>query len=298
MLCNKWSLISSLAALTLLAPIGSGDARGTKSADEGHGIDTEHIFGFVEGSDTGEKGEFEAEFESSNGFGKRSGTYFVSSNEAQLKYSITDNFRIGSMLAFSQHNISNVPDLDSRNQFAFMGAGVEMRYRLLNWRTAPFGLTFSASPIWTRRDEATGEPVKQFGLELAALFDKELVKDRVFAAFNVLYEPRWTHVTTRGASEQEATFGIGGAISTQIMPGIFVGGELRYLRAYETAGLSKFAGQALFLGPTAYVTLSDRATLTLAWNAQIAGKGIGDADALDLTNFDRHQILLRFALSF
>jgi hypothetical protein len=215
-----------------------------------------------------------------------------------LKYSITDDFRIAPMLNFSYHNIANVSDLDDRHEFAFGGAGVEIRYRLLNWRTAPFGLTFSATPNWARRDEVTGERVEQFDLELAALLDRELVKDRLFAALNVFYEPSWTHIKATGTSEQEATFGLGGAISTQIMPGVFVGGETRYLRAYENAGLSNFAGQGVFLGPTASFALSERAGLTLAWNAQIAGKAVDDPNALDLKNFERHQARLRFGLSF
>ncbi len=88
------------------------------------------------------------------------------------------------------------------------------------------------------------------------------------------------------------------AISAQIMPRVFVGGEIRYLRAYEKAGLSNFAGQSVFLGPTASFALSDRAGLTVAWNAQIVGKAADDPNSLDLTNFERHQVRLRFGLSF
>ena len=295
---NNWSLTTSLAALAVLGPIVCANAHGIKTSAADDEIDTEHIFGFVEGSDVGEKGELEGELESSNDIGKHSGTYFANFNEAQLKYSMTDNFRMAPMLNFSYHNINNVPDLDNRNQFEFAGAGAEIRYRLLNWRTAPFGLTLSVSPNWARRNEGTGEPVEQFGFELAALLDRELVKDRVFAAFNILYEPSWTRLTATGTSEQKATLGFGGAIAIKIMPGIFVGGELLYLRAYESTGLDKFAGQAVFLGPTANFKLSDRANLTLAWNAQIAGKAVGDPNAFDLTNFERHQVLLRFGLTF
>ncbi len=249
----------SLAALALLGSVVGAEAHGTKTQDHGQEIDTEHIFGFIEGSDTGEKGELEAELESSNGIGKRGGKYVASSNDVELKYSMTDNFRIAPILNFSYHSIANIPDLDNRNEWAVGVAGAEIRYRLLNWRTAPFGLTFSGTPSWARRDELTGEPVEQFDLELAVLLDKELVKDRVFAAFNVFYEPSWGHIQATDTSQQQATFGIGGAISTQIMPGIFVGGEIRYLRAYESGGLNNFAGQGVFLGPTASFALSFRA---------------------------------------
>ena len=290
------SFAIAIIVLALSGP--NANAHGTKTNAEGREVDTEHIFGFIEGSDTGEKGELEGELESTSGIGKGSGRYFASSNALQLKYSITDDFQIGPMVNLSYHNVRGVPDLDDRNQFAFEGAGAEMRYRFLNWRTAPFGLTISAHPKWARRDEATGAPVEQFGLELAALFDKELVKDRVFAAFNVFYEPSWTRVTATATSDQDATFAFGGAVTTQIMPGIFVGGELVYMRAYESAGFDKFAGHALFFGPTAYLALSKRANLTIAWNTQIAGKAVGDPNSLDLVNFERNQVRVRFGMSF
>lgn len=296
--CNNWAFISSLAALTLAGLIVSANAQGTKTPASSPEIDTEHIFGFVEGSDIGQKGDLEGEIQNTSAIGKRSGSYFASSNQAQLKYTISDNFRIAPSLNFSYHNINNVPDVDNRNQFAFAGAGMEMRYHLLNWRTAPFGLTLSATPTWARSDQATGDPVEQFGLVLAALLDKELIKDRVLAAFNVFYEPRWTRVTAIDTSEQTATFSIGGAVSAQIMPGIFLGGELLYERAYLSAGLANFAGQAMFLGPTAYFAFTDRASLSIAWNVQIAGKAIGDPSALDLTNFERNQVRARFSLDF
>lgn len=290
------SFAIAILALAISGP--NANAHGAKTNTEGGEVDTEHIFGFIEGSDTGERGELEGELESTSGIGKGSGRYFATSNALQLKYSFTDDFSVAPMVNFSYHNIRGVPDLSDRNQFAFEGAGAEIRYRFLNWRTAPFGLTISAHPTWARRDEATGEPVEQFGLELAVLLDKELVKDRVFAAFNLFYEPSWTHVTATATSEQNATFGFGGAVTTQIMSGIFVGGELLYLRAYERAGLNNFAGHALFLGPTAYLALSKRANLTIAWITQITGKAVGDPNSPDLTNFERNQVRVRFGMSF
>ncbi len=55
----------------------------------------------------------------------------------------------------------------------------------------------------------------------------------------------------------------------------------------------------MFVGPTASLALSGRAGLTLVRGMlQIAGKAINDPNSLDLTNFERHQVRLRFALSF
>ena len=48
----------------------------------------------------------------------------------------------------------------------------------------------------------------------------------------------------------------GSAVMAQMRPGFLFGGEARYLRRYEGIGLEDFAGQALFVGPTAYFQLS------------------------------------------
>jgi hypothetical protein len=79
---------------------------------------------------------------------------------------------------------------------------------------------------------------------------------------------------------------------------IFVGGEARYLRQYDGIALDAFAGQAYFIGPTVYAKLSERAWMTVAWSAQVAGNAATAAGSLDLVNFERHQVRLLFGISF
>jgi hypothetical protein len=62
--------------------------------------------------------------------------------------------------------------------------------------------------------------------------------------------------------------------------------------------LEEFAGQALFVGPTAYVQLSERSRLTIAWSVQAWGRAAGSTAALDLANFERHQARLIFGFNF
>ncbi len=47
-----------------------------KNGDKAFEVDSEHIFGFTQGSDIGEKGELEFETEPTAAFGKRWGRYF------------------------------------------------------------------------------------------------------------------------------------------------------------------------------------------------------------------------------
>src|SRR6266404_3149020 len=88
------------------------------------------------------------------------------------------------------------------------------------------------------------------------------------------------------------------AVMAQIRPGFLAGGEVRYLGKYEGIGLEEFAGQALFVGPTAYLQLSERSRLTIAWSAQAWGRAAGSTAALDLVNFERHQARLIFGVNF
>ena len=86
----------------------------------------------------------------------------------------------------------------------------------------------------------------------------------------------------------------------QWRPGFFLGGEARYLRRYEGIGLEELAGQALFVGPTAYFQLSKRTRLTAAWSSAGMGTPGSINAALDLRhkNFERHQARLIFGVNF
>ncbi len=51
-------------------------------------IDTEHMFGFTEGSDIGEAGERELEAEPTGRFGKQDGSYNAVATGFQAKYTL------------------------------------------------------------------------------------------------------------------------------------------------------------------------------------------------------------------
>ena len=261
-------------------------------------VDSEHIFGFTEGTDIGDRGDVEAEVDSIGRFGKRSGSYAATTTAFELKYTATDNFRIAPSLDVSTHNISNVPGLEDRKQLALQGAGVDLRYQVLNRTKAPFGLTFVVAPHLGRIDEGSGERVSQFSVETAALLDKDLVPDRLFGALNFIYEPEWTRSRETGMTERTSTVGLGAALTAQLFAGFLVGGEIRYMRKYEGVGLNTFAGDAVFVGPNVYVKLAKNANMSVAWNVQVAGGAADEPGRLDLTNFERHEVRFRVGVDF
>ena len=261
-------------------------------------IDTEHLFGFTIGSDVGELGEREIEGSATGRFAKRAGTYNAASGTLSAEFVPMPNLRTeitGEVLAYG---IAGVDGLADQRYAALGGVSGDIRYRLLDRATAPFGLAVGAEPRWGRADDVTGLPANQYGVDFVAAADWEPIRDRVVAAVNLLYQPETTRFNWSGAWSRESTAGVAIGVMAQIRPGIFVGGEARYLRRYDGLGLDAFAGQGFFIGPTIYATLSERAWIALAWSAQVAGQASASTGSLDLVNFERRQARLLFGVSF
>ena len=262
------------------------------------GIDTEHIFGFMIGTDVGNPGEREFQSQTTGRFSKSGGRYRAVGQEFELEFVPAKDFRIEIGSAFAAHDINGVPDFEDRRQLAWQGASVDLRYRFLDRDTAPLGLTFALESHADRIDEITAAAVRNYGTSFTLAFDRELIPNVAVAALNLFYQPEWTRLVGTGAAEQESTIGAAFAVMAQMRPGFLVGGEARYLRKYEGIALQEFSGEALFVGPTAYFKLSESSRLTLAWSFQAWGRSVRSSAALDLADFERHQARLVFGVNF
>lgn len=263
-----------------------------------HGLETEHLFGFTVGSDIDEPGVQHVISDLSVRIGKRAGSYTALSHHFEYGFVPWRDFHVGLGASFAGHRISAVPDLSDRRQVEFDGLSLELRQRLLDRAHAPFGLTLVAEPHWARVEEASGDAVDKFALELTLAVDKELIRDRLYGAFNLFYEPEWVHLKSTGESKRESTFGISVAAITPIAPLLYAGGELRYLRKYEGATLNTFAGEALYLGPVVFVNVDHRLMIVAAYSTQVAGRAAGGAGTLDLANFERHRAKFKAVFHF
>ena len=262
------------------------------------GIDTEHLFGFMIGTDVGTVGEREFQSETTGRFSRNGGSYRAVGQELELEFLPARNFRIEMGTSFAAHDINGVQGGDDRRQLSWQGVSVDFRYRFLDRDAAPFGLTLAMVTHAARVDETTAAVVRNYGTEFTLAFDREVVPNVAVAALNLTYQPEWTRFAGTGAAEQESTIGAALGLMAQIRPGFFLGGEARYLRRYEGIGLDELAGQALFIGPTAYFQLSERSRLTATWSVQAWGRPAGSNAALDLVNFERHQARLVFGVNF
>lgn len=280
---------SLLAAIV----IGLAMAAGARAEDD----KGEPQFGFTEDIDVGDKGDRGIEIDTTTRWGKRSGRYAATSQSIAAKYTILDNLRIAPVAAFNHHHIRDVPDMDDRIQSAFAGLAFETKYRLLDRSKAPFGLALVAAPYWQRVDQTSGEPVENYGLGLVVAAEKELIAERLFAAFNLSYDAAATRSRTKGIWEHGSSLGVSGSLSMPVGHGVFVGGEVRHERAYDGLALNCNAGHALFVGPHFNAKLAKTVSIVGAWNAQIAGRAADAPGALDLANFERHRVKIKLEVA-
>ncbi len=271
----------------------AGTSAGVSASD----VDSEHLFGFTEGADIGKVGEREAETETIGHFGKASGAYAAITQNDQVKMVPVDNFRVGANAALAYFGISGVPALQDRQLATLQGVSFETRAMLMDRHYAPFSLTVIAEPRWGRVDANSGEAANSYGGTLTVALDKELIDDRLFGAFNILYDSEAARLPAPGDWQYGSRFGVSAALSARAGATLFLGAEVRYLRAYDGLGLDALSGQAIFAGPTLYLQISKRMALSAAWNTQISGR-TPSGGPLDLTHFERQQAKVRVNFNF
>jgi hypothetical protein len=262
------------------------------------GIDTEHIYGFVIGSDVGDAGEREFQATTTGRFSKQAGIYDALGQQLELEYVPIKNFRIEIETTFAAYNIASVPGLVDRTQAGWQGAALDLRYRFLDRETAPFGATVALESHGNRIDETTASRAQDYGTELTLALERDLIPRLAVATLNLSYQPEWTHFAGVLTAEQDSTLAVAFGVMAQVRPDFLLGGEARYFRKYEGIGLNELAGEAFFVGPTAYFKLSERARLTATWSIQAWGHPAGTSATLDLVNFERQQARLIFGINF
>ena len=274
------------AGLVFLALFGSAAAE----------VDTEHMFGFTEGSDIGAPRQLEAEIEEIGHFGREGGTYSSFATNMNLKYPLTETFRIAGGLTVSRFDSYDVTGVDNINAFVFDRITAEFRWRPLDRETAPLGLTFMAAPFYGFIDDVSGQPASAFGATLLAIADRELIHERLFGAVNLLWQFQRARPYATQTIEDASALGFSTSFSTRIADWLYLGGEARYLRAFDGMALNTLAGQAVYVGPNFYLPFAKGMSLSGGWNIQAWGQSTGAASALDLTNFESQLFKVRFAI--
>jgi hypothetical protein len=267
-------------------------------ASSWHDLETKYIFGFTTGSGIGLEGEKEITIDSIGRFGKRDGHYAATETKYEFEFTPSQFIQIEFGALGSTHHIGGVTDLDDRSQIALGGAFAELRYLAIE-RTSnnPLSVTLAVEPTVRRIDETSGERVRNFEFETTVNADLELLKNRLFAGVNLLYEPEVTRTVT-GDTQREATFGGSAALSLRVASNVVLGGEVWYLRHYDAANLTAFTGDAVMLGPSLYIRFTPKMFMIAAWNTQVWGREVGNPVSLNLSEFQRNRAKLKFAWEF
>jgi len=291
---RRCSFFAALSVTILVSPFAA------QAQDTGgfHEVETKYIFGsFTLGSSTGIEGEKAFEPDTKAGFGKGGGHYGVGQTVLEYGYAPTQYRQIEFGLSLSFYNIASVPGLDDRNLATLNGFEAEFRSVLIDRNPSPIAVTLAVEPEFHGRDETSGAKVVNYGLEIKLEADAELVRNRLFWGFNLLYEPETTRADL-GRWEKESTIGISSALAFQIVPNVASGADLWYMRHYDGAALNSFTGDAVYLGPTLYWKIAPKVLMSAAWEARIAGHEPGVSSALDLSDFSHHRAKVLFEFEF
>lgn len=296
--CEKGMPLRMLLGFAAAAMLATTAAAQAQSESAFHELETKYIFGsFTFGSSTGIEGEKAIEPETEANFGKRGGRYAVGQTELELDYTPNQYTEIEIGPTFSYYNISGVPGLDNRNMGGINGVEGDFRFLLLEPGPSRFAATLSIEPEFHSLDETSGDKVWNYGVETRIEADTELIKNRLYLAFNLLYEPETTTIPL-GGTEQESTIGASSALAFQIIPNVVIGADFWYLRHYDGLGFNTFTGDALYLGPSLYWRITPKVLMSSAWEMQVAGHEPGVSSALDLTDFSRQRARLLLEFEF
>jgi hypothetical protein len=296
------------------------EKHGHNQHPDDHGIETESLYGFTLGSDTENAGATGMAVETVSRWAKRSDQYSAIGTKLEFAYGVTDNLSISLGLlgdyhsvkkkpetaaAIAQNAIDNGEDPDEavrdgrvKSRFIFNGFGGEMRYRFLDRKASAFGMTLHLEPVIAFSDEASGIRGTKYGSENKLIFDQEILPDRLFVAFNILHEMEVVKEKGSEAWERGSRIGASLAATYQIMPKIFLGAEMRYLRGYEGLNLKTYTGDGLYVGPTLYARMGEAFWVSTAWNTLVGGHAKGVSGQPNLDDFERHNLRLKVGMEF
>ncbi|VUD72305.1 hypothetical protein MET9862_02900 [Methylobacterium symbioticum] len=270
-------------------------------------VDTENLFGFTEGTDTGKKGEQEALVDMIGRFSKRrdgpgrSG-YGSAQPLISYQYDPTDNISIEPGLLFDARDHRNIAGVPDKTFGTFNGGSLELKYQFFK-RTdeRPFSLALQVEPQYARITPIEGQGADVFSVETRLIADARIVPDKLWGGLNLIYDPQVARLKGSGEVDRSSTLSISGTLMTKVADSLFVGPELRYLRAYDGTYLNRFLGHAMFAGPVLHYQVMEKGFLSLAYATQVFGHD-RDPDfvgrAFNLNQFARHAVRVRFGVEF
>lgn len=265
---------------------------------------TTDLFGFTEGADIADPGEFGFAVELEGAFGARPSPYNELTGTVEATIGVTDWFEMTPFLSIASTRLREEFGEPTRSATGVAGLGAGFKFNLLDRNQTGFGLAFKAAPFFTWFDEGEAVRGRGYGGEFALMLDRAFIPGQLYGGLNVTFETArfresgFDEDGMRNPWEPGSELGFSAALSTRVAQDVFLGGEVAYLRAYESAGLDRFAGEALFFGPTLFMPVSENVELAAGFSSQVWGRPQGGGARLDVENFNRHRARLMLAVTF
>jgi hypothetical protein len=263
-------------------------------------------FGYSYTADTEEPGETELALWVTDRRGKDGGHYDAQDYRLEAERGLSERFQVSGYLNFGSHHVHGMAPAfeDVRRNFAFDGASLELKYRLLDEDRHGIGFGLYAEPGWSRIHDVEGQKGTEYELELKAILSKSFDSGRLVWAGNLTFEPEWEREKEQIAPgdvehrwEKELKLQATAGLAYRLAPSWFAGVEGRYSSVYPdwTHGLHREA-YAVSAGPTiAFKKQEWSASLT--WLPQLFG-GPGPNGRLSLDEFEKREIRLKVAHEF
>lgn len=288
---------------------GKGRSRESDSSSktgDGKDVDTEHLFGFTEGADAGEKGEREAVVDTVSRIGKRRdgpgrSAYRVLDTRLAYQFNPIDRLSLELSAFGTLRRQRNILDLDDKSYGTFDGVSLEVKYQFLKGsKEQPFGLALEVRPRFTRVLPVEGRGADIVDVESLLQLDVQVVPDKLWYGSNLSVEPAAGR-ERGGPGYRSSTFLWSNALVGRVGDNTYLGPEVRYLRGYEGAFLNRLESEALTLGPALHHRFTEKVWLTVAYAGQVWGRDTDPALAgrsLGLNQFERHSLRVKFGMEF
>nr|WP_244936564.1 hypothetical protein [Methylobacterium currus] len=309
-----------LLALSVLAPAqaapsgkadqgdaGKGEADKSSKENDKKEVDTEHLFGFTEGADAGEKGEQEAVIDTVTRIGKRRdgpgpSTYRVLDTRFAYQFNPIDKLSIELSAFGTLRRQRNIVDLDDKSYGTFDGVSMEVKYQFLKGsKEQPLGLALEVRPRFTRVLPVEGNGADIFDIESLLQLDVQVVPDKLWYGSNISFEPAAGRQRGGGPGYRSSTFLWSNALVGRVGENTYLGPEIRYLRGYEGTFLNRLESEALTVGPALHHRFTEKIWLTVAYAGQVWGRDTDSSlagRALGLNQFERHNLRVKFGMEF
>lgn len=253
-------------------------------------------FGFTGSSDVAPSGGWLLESENTARSRRRDGDYEVYRSDNKIGYGLTDTISLGLKVNLGRYDVAGVRGLEDRRTTTFEGLAGLVKYRALERGKDPFGLSIEVGPDWGRFNSGTGAAEESFSIDARLSTDLRIGSSDIYVGSNIAASNAWAW--PREDAEQRSSFLEVSTATALIKPDWSIGAEARLLTAYSDLLFDSYAGNALYVGPTASVSFGEGAYAAAGLGIQIAGDDRIAGTSLNLAGFEQHQVRLKVGYTF